>query len=284
MIGTPYSRIAWILSSGFLPPFFGWGYSHSADPACPASGVGARRDPRALASPHPLTLRPENPGAYRTSHHQRDSPQHQLSMATSPARILGAFPPSARLLLASVCFSIVACSGSDGAVGPQGPSGNANVQSKVVPLTSAQWLWNSTWSLSTGGGASTQWFTRYVDLNEPLITASILTSGMVLVYFQPTTNATAWASLPYSFQGFSNFYHFQYEVSAGKIRLHYYWTALPGSTIPTGLSTFTLPTYTFKYVVVEGTAIAPMLAARTNMSDPGAVERFLATHNTERAE
>lgn len=75
--------------------------------------------------------------------------------------------------------------GSTGAAGPQGPQGNANVKVDTFSLTSAQWLYNSQYSLETSPGSYTEYFTRYHTLNLASVTQGILDSGMVMVYMVP---------------------------------------------------------------------------------------------------
>ena len=184
-----------------------------------------------------------------------------------------------KLLL--ICFlttsfiSLNSCSpedGQDGAQGPQGPQGvagqdgvdgqdgedgNANVQTGTVDLVNEDWLWNSNYSFSIGanGSSTTSWFTRYADLTVPEIDMDIDENGLVLVYFKPTSNS-GWTPLPFQFNAFGSDYftHIVYESSVGNIRLHYFWTPNQGAT-PTNLSTFIIAPHTFKYVVIQGTAV-----------------------------
>ena len=146
--------------------------------------------------------------------------------------------------------------GTDGEDGTNGEDGNANVWVGTVALTNADWVWNSSYSFSYGTGATTSFFTRYVNLNVPEIDAEIDDTGLVLVYFKATSTG-GWQPLPFQFSSFGNDYetHIVYETSVGNIRLHYFWRANQGS-IPSGLDTYTIANYPINYVIIQGNAIA----------------------------
>lgn len=147
-------------------------------------------------------------------------------------------------LLLSGSLLFISCK-KEGPIGPAGKDGNANVRSGTVSLTNADWKWASTWSLSIGAGSTTNYNTRYSEINTDLITQEIADKGSVQVFFKPKDEG--WVSLPYIFQS-SYSINFMYEYMPGKIRLHYFWT--PNMTgIPAGLGTHTIPNYTFKYVI-----------------------------------
>ena len=133
----------------------------------------------------------------------------------------------------------------EGPMGPPGTNGNANVRSGTVSLTNADWKWNSSWPLSIGGGSTTNYSTRYAEINTDLITQEIADKGSVQVFFKPKDEG--WVPLPYIFTASYSF-NFMYEYMPGKIRLHYFWTPNTGS-IPAGLGTHVIPNYTFKYVI-----------------------------------
>lgn len=166
--------------------------------------------------------------------------------------------------------------GPTGPQGPQGPQGNANVKTGTIIPTNAQWLWNSFWTLTTSTGSNTLYATRYVDINTNLVTAGIVTTGTVLVYFKPTGDA--WTPLPFRFLDVTRNYYFNivYEYKQGLIRLHYFWDSnISGGGAPTGLNTYPIPSYTFKYVIINGSAARQMQTARINTSDYDAVMKYL---------
>lgn len=135
----------------------------------------------------------------------------------------------------------------------EGPMGNANVRSDTVSLTNADWKWNSFWTLTTSTGTTTTYPTRYAEINTELITRGIVDKGSVQVFFKPDNAAgSGWVPLPYIFLDFTRnyFFNFVYEYVPGKIRLHYFWTSnITGAGVPSGLNTYPLPNYTFKYVI-----------------------------------
>ncbi|NML20694.1 hypothetical protein HHL16_07405 [Pseudoflavitalea sp. G-6-1-2] len=132
--------------------------------------------------------------------------------------------------------------------GPPGADGNANVRSATVTPANAEWKWSSTWTLTISTGSTLYYNTRFLDINTDLITQDIVDKGSVQVFFKP--NNDGWAPLPYVIPGFYQNYNFVYEYKKGLLRLHYFWSAVPGGgAVPAGLGTFVLPTYTFKYVI-----------------------------------
>jgi hypothetical protein len=128
----------------------------------------------------------------------------------------------------------------------------------VVTETSADWLWNSQYIFSTNPSSYTEYFTRYVNISVPAITSSVLASGTVQVYFEPSLSETAdsWTPLPYQFtDGTGDFdYDYAFVTSLGQVQLEFFFVQRnPTATLPT-LSTFTLATSDFKVVVTPGTA------------------------------
>lgn len=168
--------------------------------------------------------------------------------------------------------------GPRGQQGTQGPAGNANVKTGTITLTNAAWLWASSWGLTTSIGSATIYTTRYVLINTKLVTADILATGTVLVYFKPYTYNDGWVPLPYRFLDATRnyYYNFVYDYKLGLIRLHYFWDS-NGTTgsAPSGLGTYVLPTYTFKYVIIGGSTARQMQTARINTNDYDAVMQYL---------
>lgn len=156
---------------------------------------------------------------------------------------------SCNLLLLSGLFLFFSCK-KEGPAGPAGADGNANVRSGTVSLTNANWKWNSFWALTTSTGSSTIYSTRYADINTELLTQEIADKGSVQVFFKPSNDG--WVSLPFTFLDVTRnyYFNFMYEYKPGKISLHYFWTSnIAGAGVPTGLNTYALPDYTFKYVI-----------------------------------
>lgn len=156
---------------------------------------------------------------------------------------------SCYLLLIIGAFMITSCK-KEGSMGPPGADGNANVRSGTVSLTNADWKWASSWALTTSTGSSTIYSTRYADINTELLTQEIADKGSAQVFFKPSNDG--WVPLPFIFLDVTRnyFFNFMYEYKQGKIRLHYFWTSnIVGAGNPTGLNTYALPDYTFKYVI-----------------------------------
>ena len=169
--------------------------------------------------------------------------------------------------------------GATGAAGPQGPEGNANVMVDTFSLVNSQWAWNSQYYFETSPGSYTEYFTRYHDITLPAVTKGILDSGLVLAYFvpNPIADTAQWAPLPYQFlDGSGNFYYVMaFQTFVGKVELEYFFEQInPSGTLPV-LSTFTIPTYKFKLVVISGSLAAQMRQQNVNYSSYGQVSHFL---------
>ena len=181
------------------------------------------------------------------------------------------------LLLTVVALLAIGCEGDEGPVGPSGADGNANVVTGTISPTNEEWPWSSTFWYQTSGSTSTGYFTRYVDIPVVEITADILSSGAVLVSFDANSGSETWTPLPFHFPSMDHTYlhTIACEVSEGLIRLHYF--NIPnqsGATLPS-LQTWELPTYTFKYTVIAGNAIAELGTVGIDVSDHGQIMEYL---------
>ena len=192
-------------------------------------------------------------------------------------------------ILTALAFLAVGCvgeqgpvgpSGADGEQGPVGPSGadgNANVVTGTISPTNEEWLWNSSFWYAPSVGTGTGYFTRYVDIPVVEITADIISTGIVLVSFQTNPGSTTWTPLPFHFpsQDWTYLHTIVHEVSEGLIRLHYFnIPTQSGATLP-NLQTWNLPTYTFKYAVIAGNAIAEFGRVGIDVSDHGQIMEYL---------
>ena len=131
-------------------------------------------------------------------------------------------------------------------------AGDANLRSTVVTLKSADFGWNSQYTYTTASGGDTAYFTRYHDIAVPALTQPILNSGSVQVFFTSNANnANQWSPLPFSFLSGTGAYYdnFVFETSVGNVRVHYFYTANGAGTVPSDLSTHTIPKFKFKVVV-----------------------------------
>ncbi len=157
--------------------------------------------------------------------------------------------------------------GATGVAGPTGPQGNANVKTDTFRLSNANWLWNSQYQVAATENTTALVFTRYYDKTLPALTADILNTGAVLIYFTPNLagalpQPAQWTPLDYQYSlGMGYNINIRYETMAGKVRLHYFYTA--GMVVPpTTLSTAVLPTYKFKIITIAG-AIAGRMPSGT---------------------
>lgn len=180
------------------------------------------------------------------------------------------------LLLIAVVLMAMGCEGEEG---PTGPMGNANVVTGTISPTSAEWLWNSIYWFATTTGSGTGYLSRYVDIPVEEITPEIISTGVVLVFFEAYPGSENWTPLPFQFvEGGGNYiFNLVYEVREGLIRLHFFFMVnSSGATIP-DLATYPIATYTFKYTVIEGNALQAMTASGLDLTDHDRVMEYLAT-------
>jgi hypothetical protein len=169
------------------------------------------------------------------------------------------------LVLLTVALFI---SGCEGDTGPIGPAGNANVMAGTISPTSAEWICCSMWGMNTEVGTVTVFTSRYVEIPISAITPDIIAKGAVLVFFEPETGSEQWTTLPFELLHYTQAYYIDlaYEVEEGMIRLHYFIRqAYIGATLP-ALPSLVIPTYKFKYIVIEGMAFSTLQADGVNLS------------------
>jgi hypothetical protein len=195
-----------------------------------------------------------------------------LLLEGDAVRVLFVFLMTAAVLLAA------GCEGEQGPTGPSGDDGNANVVTGTISPTNAEWLWQGLYFFQTTPGSWTSYFTRYVEIPVAEITPDIIANGAVLVSFEARPGFGNWTPLPFQFVDFNAAYIYNvvYEVSEGVVRLHFFYMLnSPGATIP-DLETAAIPTYTFKYTVIEGTALEAMAAREVDVTDHDQVMEYLA--------
>ncbi|MCC7333243.1 MAG: hypothetical protein IT232_11625 [Flavobacteriales bacterium] len=129
-------------------------------------------------------------------------------------------------------FAGCAKDGKDGAPGPAGSpgtDGNANVKSETFTVIPGSW--------QTSGS------TIYVDKSSSLITSSITSSGVVLVYIQ---SGTAWQALPYTFPQGTLSTILRYYYTDGQVQIQV--------TQESGTPTIPTSSLTFKLVAISSSA------------------------------
>ncbi len=175
--------------------------------------------------------------------------------------------------LIAVLF-FVSCS-KDGEVGPEG---NANVKTDVFSLTSADWLWNSSYSFKTSPSSSSSYYSRYYVRNNSSITQDVLDNGMVLVYFTPnSSNNDQWEPLPYQFTDFSLAfdYNIAFETVPGSVKLHYFFVRRNATATLPELSIYKITDYKFKIVAVGGNLGTFMLAQKVDLKNYNEVSKAM---------
>ena len=181
------------------------------------------------------------------------------------------------LLLAVAVLFVAGCEGDQGPTGPAGADGNANVKTGTISPTSAEWLWQGGYAFQTVPGSWTSYYTRYVNIPVAELTPEFISTGLVLVFFEALPGSGNWTPLPFKFVAFGSTYAYNivYEVTDGLIRLHFFYTInTAGATVP-NLETAVIPTYTFKYVVIEGTVLEAMMASEIDVSDHDLITEYL---------
>jgi hypothetical protein len=161
---------------------------------------------------------------------------------------------------------------------PTGADGNANVVTGTISPTNEEWLWASIFWFQTSPSTAIACFSRYVDIPVAEITPEIISAGVVLVSFEARPASGIWTPLPSQFVDRTSQYIFNivYEVMEGAIRLHFF-NMRNSSGVPfPDLSLHTIPTYTFKYTVIEGNVLEELTARRVDMSDHDQVMDYLA--------
>ena len=121
------------------------------------------------------------------------------------------------------------------------------------------------------------YMTRYVDIPVEEITPEFLSTGLVLVFFEPDPGSGKWTPLPFQYVtfGYAYAYNIVHDVMEGMIRLHYFYTPNDLSGTPPDLQNAEIPTYTFKYMVIEGTALEAMLAREIDFTDHDCITEYL---------
>jgi hypothetical protein len=167
--------------------------------------------------------------------------------------------------------------GATGPAGPTGPQGNANVVVDTFKVTNSQWLYNDNYVLYTANGSYTEWFTRYYMASFSAVTQGVLDSGLVLVYMTPNINDNnQWSPVPFTYDSGDEYsYDFVYVTSPGTVELEFYFSPTASGVTTPALSTYDIPTYTFKLVAVTGSLATSMENSKIDHSNYAQVMNFL---------
>ncbi|RFS20674.1 collagen-like protein [Chitinophaga silvatica] len=193
------------------------------------------------------------------------------------------------ILLLSTVILFASCSkegpvgpaGPTGATGPTGAQGNSNVTSGNFTLTNASYV-NDYWSYQTAPGSASAVVAKMATQNIAGITNNIFNSGTVLLYIKlPSAfggNPSTWTPMPWQIASFYTGYliYMNYTYDVGKLRVYYMYLATdhaPSTPIPS-VTTATVTSFDFKYVIIAGNAGARQAAPPVDYNNYEAVKKY----------
>lgn len=189
------------------------------------------------------------------------------------------------LFLSCIFFIMQSCSkkgdpGQDGAPGTDGAPGNSVNVSESFKLVNADYT-NGYWSIETGGGGSLGFPTKVATISIPKITQKVFNSGTVLVYLKVPDGlagtSTQYTLLPFSIGSFSTGYltNIKFAYETGKLRIYYYFQITDAAgAAPPNIFSFTVPDYSFRYVILPGAEGFRLAAPPVDYSDYEAVVKY----------
>jgi hypothetical protein len=148
-----------------------------------------------------------------------------------------------------------------GAAGATGATGTAPMVD-TFSVNTAGWTAGGIAFAEVSTGSAYEYATQFYTRYNSNITAGILDSGMVLVYFTPAPDfyLNQWLSLPYSISEYFNDdsqtslqYNYSYIMSQGQLTLEFYLSPVntPATSLP-DVSTIGIPDAQYKIIVVPG--------------------------------
>lgn len=175
--------------------------------------------------------------------------------------------------------------GAQGEKGDPGEDGVIKMKAKVITLTNDDYV-NGTYGVmtTTGNLSMNNILAKVATIDDPDINVDVLANGMVLVYMRVPLNASfsnsKWTGLPFHYEGlsgsvtvYSRNYNFGYYLN--KLDISYYFARNYEGTIPSVYGV-TVPTQTFRYLIVSGDVAGRLANARIDLSNLEAVEAFLS--------
>jgi len=175
--------------------------------------------------------------------------------------------------------------GVQGEKGDPGADGVIKMKAKVITLTNDDYV-NGTYGVmtTTGNLSMNNILARVATIDDPDINTDVLINGMVLVYMRVPLNASfsssKWTGLPFHFEGlagsgtvYSRNYNFGYYLN--KLDISYYFARNYEGDIPS-VYTVTVPTQTFRYLIMSGNVAGRLANARIDLNNMEAVEAFLS--------
>ena len=138
------------------------------------------------------------------------------------------------------------------------------------------------WTLSTGPSSSSGMPARIATRNEAKITQKVFNSGTVLVYLKTpsdlgVTPPNQYVLLPFTITGYNASYlnKITYGYEAGKLRIYYYYEITDAAIVnPPNIYTSTVPTYTFKTIIIPGSDGYRQSQPPVNYQDYEAVKKY----------
>jgi hypothetical protein len=141
---------------------------------------------------------------------------------------------------------------------PGAPGNQVNV-SRTIQLTNTDYV-NGYWGINIGVGGSQAQSARVATIIVDSITAKIVESGTVLVYLKSINGIDGipnqYTLLPFSIPSFATGYltRIQFAFEAGKIRIYYLYETTDAASATPNVFIATVPTFTFRYVIIPGSA------------------------------
>lgn len=162
----------------------------------------------------------------------------------------------------------------------KGDPGNVVNAVDTFQLANADYI-SGIWALQTGSGTAQGVSARVATRNEEKITQKVFSSGTVLVYMKVpnglTPSSTQYTLLPFTLQSFQTGYMIRvsYTYEIGKLRIYHYYeqTDVAGSQAPP-ISAATIPTWSFKCVVIPGSDGFRSSRPPVDLSDYEAVKAY----------
>jgi hypothetical protein len=161
-------------------------------------------------------------------------------------------------------------------VGPQGPMGNANVKIDIFTVKTTDWKINGLMSTAITPNGYSVVFTKYFERSAAALTDDFINgNGLVMVYGELTSYS--FLPLPYSVNdsGTPNTFFWDYRVVPGKIVLHSGFKNTTIQDVRQQVNDLSVPEAKYKIVLMTGTIVANLNAAKIDKNDKNAVAKYL---------
>ncbi len=162
-------------------------------------------------------------------------------------------------------------------IGAQGPMGNANVKIDIFTVKTTDWKINGLMPTLISGDGSSVAFTKYFERSGAALTDDFINgNGIVMVYGELTNYS--FLPLPYvvSPSGSPNTIFWDYRVIPGKIVLHFGFRNTQSQDVKQQVNDWIIPEAKYKIVLMTGTVVANLNAAKIDQHDKVAVAKYLS--------